>query len=315
MATSNSTNFTLNRDQIIRQALLNLRKTDPALTVDAQDITDGATALNLLIKGWQTDGLFLWLNQEVCLHLAYNTKSYLLGPSGDNCATTSDAAYTQLGGDEALGQTVLTVDSISGITDGDFIGIELDTGTIQWTTVNGVPAETDVTVTDALTGAASEDNYVFHYTSKISRPTMILEARLRDVDEVDVPLQVHSSRNDFFQITDKTTTGTTLEVYYEPLITNGRLYVWPVAGTVDITDRIIMTVQRVIEDFDSSADNFDGPVEALPALIWGLSAYLAPMYGVDITMGKGALIGAAAQGYYSKLKSHYTDREPVYITI
>ena len=314
MGTSRSTNFTLNRDEIVRQSLLNLRRIDPAIAIEAQDIIDGSIAANLLIKAWQTDGLFLWLNQEVVLHLAYNTQSYLLGPTGDHCAALSDSGYTQLSGDEAAGQTALSVDSIAGIASGDYLGIELDDGTIQWTTVNGAPGGTTVTATDALTGAASTDNYVFHYTSKISRPVQILEARMRDVDEVDTPLNVYSSRNEFFQITDKTTQGETLDLYYEPLITNGRLYAWPVAGTTDITDRIVMTTQRVIEDFDSSGDNFDGPVEALPALIWGLSTYLAPQYGVDLS-GKGAAIIMAAQSYYQRLKTFYTDREPMRISV
>jgi len=317
MGTSGSTNFTLNRDQIVRQGLLNLRRIDPSIAIEAQDIIDGSIAANLLIKAWQTDGLFLWLNQEVVLHLAYNTQSYLLGPTGNHCAALSDAGYTQLAADEAAGQLTLSVDSVTGISASDYLGIELDNGTIQWTTVDGAPvggALNTVTAANALTGPASRDNYVFHYTSKISRPVQILEARMRDVDEVDTPLNVYSSRNEFFQITDKTTQGETLDLYYEPLITNGRLYAWPVAGTTDITDRIVMTTQRVIEDFDSSGDNFDGPVEALPALIWGLSTYLAPQYGVDLS-GKGAAILMAAQSYYQRLKTFYTDREPMRISV
>ena len=308
MATSGSTNFTINRDEIIRQALLNLRVVDPAIAIGAQDISDGALGLNLMIKAWQTDGVFLWLNEEVCLHQQYNTQYYSLGT--DHCALLSDSFKTQLASDAAAAATEITVDDDDDIEDGDYIGIELDSGTIQWTTVNGAPSENVVTLTDALTGAATTDRWAFSYTSKISRPLQIIEARVRDTNDVDIPLNICTSRNEFFHQTDKTTTGEVLDVYYEPLIGNGRLYTWPVAGTTDVTDRIIMTVQRVIEDLDTSANNFDGPVEALEALIWNLSARQAPQYGVDLNMGKGITIARAAGAYYARLKSFYTDREP-----
>lgn len=313
MATSGSTNFTLNRDQIITAALRRLRKIDPALTVPAQDITDGAQVLNLILKSWQTDGVFLWLNEEVCLHLQYNTQFYALGPSGDNCALLSDSFKTQLAADAAASASTITIDDDDDITDGDYIGVQLDGGTIQWTTVNGTPAANVVTLTTALTGAAATDNWVFTYTSKISRPLKILEARVRDTDDVDTPLEIVTSRTEFLSQTDKESQGRVLQVHYNPDITDGQLYTWPVCGTGDITDRIIMSIQRVIEDFDASANNFDGPPEALNALIWALYVELAPEYGVDLTSGKGATGAALATKYYEQLKRHYRNYDPVYL--
>jgi hypothetical protein len=313
MATSGSTDYTIDRDAIIRQALLNLRKTDPRVTVATQDTTDCAIALNLMIKAWQTDGTLLWLNEEVCLHLEYGKQFYALGPSGDHCGLLSDCFKTQLAADAAAAAATITVDDDDDIEDADQLLIELDDGTIQETTVDGAPASNVVTPAAALTSAASEDNWVFTYTTKISRPLKILEARVRDTDDVDTPLYIHDSRVAFMSQTDKETTGRTLEVYYNPDITNGQLYVWPVAGANDITDRIVMTVQRVIEDFDAANNNFDGPPEALAALVWGLSAWVAPQYGVDLTSGKGSSIAAYASMYYRKLKQMYSPCEPVYL--
>jgi hypothetical protein len=311
MATSGSSDFQLNRDQIISAALRKLRVVDPRLTVPAQDITDGSQALNLMVKSWQLDGIYLWLNQEVVLHLESDGQYYDLGPSGDHAGVSSDCFKTQLSVAGAAADLTITVDDDDDIADGDHIGIELDDGTLQWTTVNGAPALNVVTLTDALDSAAAVDNYVFTHTNYISRPVRIIEARVRDTDEIDTPLNIIESRTEFMRQTDKTTTGEPLDLYYEPLITNGRLYVWPVA--LDVTDRIVMTVQRVIEDFDSSADNADCPVEALQALVWNLAVEIAPEYGVDLTMGKGTTVIQQAARYYNLVKRAYTHRDPVYL--
>ena len=311
MATSGSTDYTLNRDQIITSALRKLRVIDPSLTVPSIDITTGAEALNLMIKFWATDGVQLWLNEEIVLHQQYNTQFYSIGPSGDNCCLLSDAKKTQIATAASETDSTITVDSDDDIENGDYIGIQLDDGTIQWTTVNGVPASDVVTLTAALTDDVAVDNYVFSYTNKVSRPLQILEARVRDTSDVDIPLRIVTSRTEFMSQTDKSTSGTVMDIHYNPDITNGQLYVWPVAGVSDITDRIVMSIQRPIEDFDASSNNFDGPNEVLAALVWNLSVLLAPEYGVDLTSGNGVSIAAMASASYKAVKKFYRDYEPV----
>ena len=312
MATSGSVNWTLARDAIITSALRKLRRIDPNLTVPAIDITTGTEALNMMIKAWQTDNVFLWLNEELCLFQQYNTQFYTLGPTGTgNCGLLADSFKTQLSVAAASGATTFTVDDDDDMTDGDYLGIQLDGGTIQWTTVSGTPAANVVTPAAALTGAAAIDNWVFTYTTKTSRPVKITEARVRDTDDVDTPIDIVTSRTQFLSQTDKDSTGRVLEVHYNPDITDGQLYTWPVCGTGDITDRIIMSIQRVIEDFDASTNNFDGPPEALAALTWGLAVEIAPEYGVDLGSGKAAAIPAMAERYYTMLKKTYRNYDPV----
>jgi hypothetical protein len=313
MATSGSTDWTLSRDSIIASALRKLRKIDPALDTPALDVNSGTEALNMMIKAWQTDNIFLWLYEEVCLSQQYNTQFYTLGPSGDNCCLLSDAKKTQIATAASSGDGTITVDSDNDIENGDYIGIQLDDGTIQWTTVNGVPASDVVTLTASLTDDVAVDNWVFTYTNKISRPLQITEARVRDTGDVDTPLEIIKSRTQFLSQTDKATKGRVLEIHYNPDITNGQLYVWPVCGTGNVTDRIVMSVQRVIEDFDASANNFDGPPEALAALVWNLAVWIAPEYGFDLTTGKGSTVAAMAATTYDKLKKFYRSYDPVYV--
>jgi len=69
---------------------------------------------------------------------------------------------TLVDGLEAAGQTTITVDDITGFSDGDFVGITLDDGTQHQTTVNGTPAGSDIVITDAIpTGRNAPDNTAF----------------------------------------------------------------------------------------------------------------------------------------------------------
>jgi len=73
-------------------------------------------------------------------------------------------AATTVSGNAAGGQTVISVASATGISNGDRVTIVLDDGTFHETTVNGIPAGNDVTITDALPSAAS--NGAGFYTAK-----------------------------------------------------------------------------------------------------------------------------------------------------
>ena len=305
MAVSGSTDFTLNRDGIITAGLQKLRLVGAGQSARSNDITLGASILNLLIKELQMKGVGIWLDQEVVLHLTEDAQSYTLGPSGVNCSPADDIGSTQLAAASAANDTTLTVDSITDIADSDNIGIELDDGSLEWTTVSGTPTGTTVTIATGVTSAAGIDNYVFHYTSKITRPLEILEARLRDTNNNDIPIFIHQDRDSFMSITDKTATGDCTDVYYDPQITNGVLYTWPTCD--DVQKRIYMTIRRVINDFDAQANNFDGPVECLGALVDMLALKMSPYFQKE----PSAQIVAESQEGLRVLKSFYGKKKDV----
>lgn len=307
MTTSGSTNWTINRNSIITAALRKLRIVDASGTAAAADITYGAEALNMMVKSWQLEGVGLWLLQEAVLHQEYNGQSYTLGPSGSHFAAASDAFKTQLSAAAAASATALTVDSNAGVSNGDYIGIELADGTLYWDVQNGAPAgTTDITLTTGLESAANNDAYVFAYTTRLARPLEVMEARVRDVLDVDTPINIERSTDMFFQKhTDKTTEGYCQELLIVPHITALTAYTYPVCDNV--TDRIFMTIKRVIEDFDNSTDNADMPVEGLEALVWNLAMRLAPEYMSSIPQS----VTAMAVYTWEALKAKYEDRNPV----
>lgn len=306
MTTSGSTNFSLNGDQIITAALRKIRVVDAGETVQAGDITTGRQALNLMIKSWDLlKDLNLWLTQEACLFLEYNAQRYTLGPSGSHCGVLSDCFKTQLSAAAAASATALTVDSNSGFSASDYVGIQLDDGTLWWDVQSGAPSgTTGLTLTTGLESAAASGNWVFGYTTRITRPLEMLEARIRDTDDNDRSLRLVKDRQGYFgRISDPTSQGETTRLWYDPITTNGLLYTWPVADNV--TRRIIFTMRRTVEDFDAAADDFDGPPEIISALIWNLAVDLAPEYGRNVP----ELVIAKAQETFGDVERKYRERK------
>jgi len=62
----------------------------------------------------------------------------------------SDGTKTTMNTAETAGGTTLDVVSISGFSNGDFIGVELDSGKQHQTTINGAPSGNNITITDAI---------------------------------------------------------------------------------------------------------------------------------------------------------------------
>ena len=138
MATSSSYNWSLTGTQIIIEALELLGVVGAADVVSAEDQASCLRTLNGMVKNLASKGVGLWKNVEASLFPSYNGYSYDIGPTGDHCST--GAYKTEISVEADSGDSTITVDSDDNITDGDYIGVELDDGTVQWTTVNGVPA-------------------------------------------------------------------------------------------------------------------------------------------------------------------------------
>lgn len=300
MTVSSSNDWTLTRDSLIKQSLLKIRAIDPSQPVMTESLLSHSHSLNAMLKGWQLDGVDIWLMREIVVFMDYNAQYYLIGPSGDEAAEMTDHVKTQLATAATASATSLTVDSITGIADDDKIGICQDDGTIHWDVVNGTPSGTTVTLTTGLASAAAVDSYIFAYTSSVTRPLEIIEARIRNSSENDNYVEVVKDVSAFFGQTDKTSYGETQKVFYEPLTTNGKLYVWPVCGTSEISNRLILTVKRSIYDMDSGNNTLDAPDEVIQAIIWGLADEIQVEYGSVNT-----LITAKAAHYYNMVKKQY----------
>ena len=117
-----------------------------------------------------------------------------------------------------------------------------------------------------------------------------------------------NDREEFFKITDKTSSGDVTHIWYDPVPTNGVLYTWPVAD--DVTKRIVFTMRRTIEDFDAAADDFDGPVEVIDALKWNLAVTLAAEYGATVS----ELVIGMARETFTDVERKYRERKSIRFT-
>ena len=277
MATSGSYDFSLTGTEIITEALELLGVVGVGKPLTPEDQASCLRTFEMMIKAWQAEGIAMWTTREASLFFSYRGASYSIGPTGDHCST---AGYkTEVATAAASGVSTITVDSDDDITDGDYIGIELDDGTVQWTTVNGTPSSDVVTLTASLTDTVAINNHVYNYTSKIQRPLEIIEVRRISSSETDVPLEI-ISRDEYMRLSDKDSYGAVNQVYYDPLLTNGKMYVWPTPN--DVKEYLKFSCRIPIEDFDSASNDPDFPKEWLMALSWNLAVYVAPKFGKSI---------------------------------
>lgn len=291
MATSGSWDFSITRNDLINSSLRAARILGRDETADSDQITFGSQALNMLVKQLQGPidqafGRKAWSRQRLTLFLAKGQHRYTIGPASTDARCTAQYGRTTLSAAEAAGQTTLSITSNTDtttypgttvtMTAGDIVGVQLDDGTIQWTTISGTPSTTmDVAV--ALTGAAASGNYVFWFTSRAQRPVLIEAASLRNADRKDTPLVVYTEVEDYTSFPDKFADGsspTSMLVEYQRINTAVTFDVQP----TDVTKVIEISALYPMEDYDSASDDVAFPQEAYRALKFMLAGDLWAEY-------------------------------------
>lgn len=305
MGTSGSVDFNSTRDEIIKDALTLCRAIDPDETVPSAKITQATRFLNRMTKAFAAKGLHLWTEEKGILFLDKGTDlytfptAYATDPEDFDDTTTSAAASS--------GASTIAVTAAGNIAAGDFLSIELDSGARQWTTVQSISGTTvTLAIGTTLTGDVASGNEVIAFTTKVNRPLRIMSAR-RTLSGTDSPIEL-VSRDEYDDLPNKSGTGLVNEVYYRPKTTTGELYVWPTGDTA--TDRLSFTYQRPIEDFDSTSNNPDLPVEWHEFLVANLALRIAPSYGVDPSTFKmirdqAATTEEIVEGFDSEFTSVY----------
>ncbi len=291
MATSGSIDFTMTGFEIVEKAVAIVAERSSEIPLQNNEVSDGLNALNRMAKHFQGQGLHLWKREEGVLFLDPGITSYKLGPQGAEATMLDDFIDAEITVAALSGVNVITVDDTTGMQGlidsgvADFIGIELDDGTRQWTTIANVSSSTELQITDNLTDDVAIGNSVFTFTTLIERPLRIEAARrLRLGDNSEIELNKWA-RQQYFAQTNKNSKGTPTNFYYTPQLGNGEIFIWQTADSVN--QLLKFTFQRSIEDFDTSADTLDFPIEWADALVWGLAArigfeYQAPLQKMQL---------------------------------
>jgi hypothetical protein len=309
MTTSGTYVFSVTRDDIIRQAMLNIGKLGEGQAPTPEETNDCARILNMMVKQWmgkadRAPGLKTWTRRHGHLFLQGNTGQYLCGPAAPGwCASpagvTGDPyAGTTITATAAAATTTITVASlgtipVGAISNGNNVGICLDNGNIFWTTVNGAPSGLVVSLAAGLPSQASSGAQVFYYptTNQGQQPQVIETAFLRDIYNEDTPIIIYRDVADYDRLpskTDPTNISDPSFIYPEFQLGNTFIYL-DVAGAQDVTKHICMTYMEAIQDFNNPADTPEYPQEYFLALAWGLSLQISPMFKVKITPETAAL--------------------------
>lgn len=286
MTTSGVFTLTVTRDDIIREAMLNLGKLGDNEVPTSQETTDCARKLNMLVKQWMgkadfAPGLKMWSRKHGDLFTSSTTGTYNLGPSGDNW--TNQSYQRQTTATAAAAATSIQA-SIANVSANDYIGIELDTGNLFWTRVNGAPSGTTINLLAALPSQASANAFVYSYTTKAQRPEYLETAVLRDSNMNDTPVNIMTLQDYDFLPSKVNTQYLSLPqaVYYEQQLVNGVLYM-DVAGSSDVTQYLHFTYMEPIQVFVNPTDTPEYPDTWLMPLSWGLTKQIAPMFNMPFT--------------------------------
>ena len=283
MASSGSYDFTVTRDNLIESALRRVGKLGEGESASSNQLTEGSRLLNMIVKFRATDGMPAWALR----------RGYILPFSGSSSINTNSHVVntyvtTTLTADSAATDTTLTVTSITGFDNADQIGIELDDGSIDWTTINGAPSGTTITITTGVTSAASSGNRIYAYTAsadRIQKPLRIIVANsLQVTDSFRNSMDV-LAMDDYYDLGNPTAEGVPNSLYYtiEPssltaLETNGQIFVYPRFSNGDHI--IEFTYHRPFQDFDAAGDEPDFPQAFYLPLMLELAAHMGPEAGV-----------------------------------
>lgn len=293
MTTSGVYTVTVQRDDIIRQAMLNLGKLGEGEDPTPQEITDMALKLNMLVKQWMgkadfAPGLKTWTRRRGYLFLHNNTGQYTVGPNATGW-TNSFTKLNIVAASNAGTNTVSVAPGTTGITNGDFIGVQNVDGTnggngdIQWTTVSNYNSGTGVITLGAnLTAAVVSGATAYDYTTTAQNPLNIESAILRDDQNEDVPMKIMASTQDYDNLPSKTDLNNIsdpTQIYYEWHLTNSFLFT-DVAAAQDVTKYLVLTYMEEIQAFVNPTDEPEYPAEWFDPLCWGLSKRSAPMFSV-----------------------------------
>ncbi len=161
---------------------------------------------------------------------------------------------------------------------GDYVGVELTAGTRQWLRLVSVSGDT-LSLSGALIGNAAADLSVYTYSTKIDKPMRIMDVMYEQtIGNGEVPIE-NVPRKTYMQQTDKVTSGSITSVYYQPLINDGKMFVWNTSN--NCTSLIKFGYVKPMEVLIDTASEPLFPSEWYLPLAYALAALIAPEYKTD----------------------------------
>ncbi|MCP3924487.1 MAG: hypothetical protein GY714_18090 [Desulfobacterales bacterium] len=285
MTVSGNTTFDLTRNEIIRLALLECNGTEPDEAVETRQQEDASKFLNMIVKRLSVKHpLFGVIDYTIPL---YDRKqSYTIGAGGNRNVnrpvSVTDARRQDSSGNETpIWQMArkdymdLPLKSSTGLVNQFCYDKQLNLGVLYvWPVSTATSTKLSDGSTDQWTNSGAVPGEYYYTGSDISAEPVYVFA-----NEVELTQgTLGSLANGEYAWGDNDTIG------------NDTLYVKTAVGDpdaqadgylkvlVNMPDRIIITANRTLDDFTTSADTPDFPQEALEMLVAVLAAKLSIQY-------------------------------------
>lgn len=311
MSTSGTSDWNPVLLKIIKDALLNATAIDETENPSADDYDSALHKLNGLVKTAEATGSHVWTEEEGILFLQPLQQRYVIGGTDSNAETSDEAEWLELtlAQPAAAAATHVVLQTGQGaLVSADMrIGVIDNDGVTEWFDVASPPAGDTVALSGALLVAASAGNYALAYTTKITRPLKMPNARLLTLNGLGETPMTILSRQEYMDLPNKNARGTPTQWFYSPRRSDGLFYPWPVPQFSNWAARF--TWYRPLQDFLVPTNTADFPQEWILPLTWNLSKEIAPGYGVpDPTWQR--IVGMADQ-YTLLVTSYDRESEPV----
>jgi hypothetical protein len=161
---------------------------------------------------------------------------------------------------------------------------------MHWTTINGAPAGSVITLTAVLTGNVNSGANIYAYSSanKLTRPVDILEAFNRSAtDLVDVPLD-QITNSEYNNLPTKNEEGVPVQWHYDKVLGlstslypgNGDFYLWP--WWSDGSQLVVIKYIKEYDDLDAASNNPEFPQNWFLPIMLGLAWILSPKHGIPL---------------------------------
>jgi hypothetical protein len=283
-------------------------------TPTGAQMNNALAAMNNMIKGWQASGIHLWAEEEAILFPQTGQTLYNIGSTSTDHATLySSLTQTTLASTAVGGATSVVLTSAAGFNAGDTIGLQLDSGSNFWTTVNGTPSGNTVALAAALPSqmSASTQQLVFDYTTPLVRPLRCYTGRRYIyASRIENPM-IMLSRTDYQNLPNKFNQGTITQFFFDPQQGQGvyqnplaQINLWPTPQNYYSGFRF--TAQRQLQDLTSLSNMPDLPVEWGVAIKWNLAMEIGPE--LSTPSDQMELIMKMGGTWFDRIQSW--DREP-----
>ena len=286
MATSGIYTLSYTKNELAEETFDVLQIGSDGETLTGDMIGRFGVSADLVLKEWQAQGIHLWSYTEGTLFLTVGQKEYDFREADTHVANTWFETTTTAA--TVAGANTINVTSAANIQNGDVIGIIQNDNDLFWTTVNGAPAGLVVTLTDSITLPTVSGAFVRNYRVGTSTApelipvSRVLNVRRQESSDYEIPI-IFASREDYFNLPNKTQSGTPILAHYARQDvageTSGIMYLWnSPSSSVPV---INFTYERKLQTLVDADDTVDLPDYALMAFIYNVAVKLIPKYGTS----------------------------------